>query len=223
MTDLKSRLLDAALCHVAFDGWSDETLRLAAEDCGLPLAEAQGLFPRGAVDLALAYHHAGDARMAAALAETDLAALRYRDRVARAVRLRLELADKEAVRRGATLFALPQHAGDGALAIWSTADTIWTALGDSSRDVNWYTKRMTLSALYSSVVLYWLGDTSDDHQATWEFLDRRIDNVMSFEKTKAKLRDTPLMQGLMAGPGKLLDKITAPGDGPEGFPGQWRR
>lgn len=223
MTDLKSRLLDAALSHIAFDGWSDETLRLAAEDCGVPLAEAQGLFSRGAVDLALAYHHAGDARMAAALAETDLAALRYRDRVARAVRLRLELADKEAVRRGATLFALPQHAGDGARAIWSTADTIWTALGDSSRDVNWYTKRMTLSALYSSVVLYWLGDTSDDHQATWEFLDRRIDNVMSFEKTKARLRDTPLMQGLMAGPGRLLDKITAPGDGPEGFPGQWRR
>lgn len=223
MTDLKSRLLDAALGHVAFDGWSDETLRLAAEDCGVPLAKAQGLFPRGAVDLALAYHHAGDARMAAALAESDLAALRYRDRVARAVRLRLELADKEAVRRGATLFALPQHAGDGARAIWSTADTIWTALGDSSRDVNWYTKRMTLSALYSSVVLYWLGDTSDDHQATWEFLDRRIDNVMSFEKTKARLRDTPLMQSLMAGPGRLLDKITAPGDGPEGFPGQWRR
>ena len=223
MTDPKNRLVEAAVMHVAFDGWSDDTLKLAASDCGISLAEAQALFPRGAIDLALAYHHAGDDQMVAHMAETDLSVMRYSARVAHAIRLRLELADKEAVRRGSTLFALPQNAGDGAKAIWGTADRIWEALGDTSRDVNWYTKRMTLSAVYSSVVLFWLGDTSEDQHATWEFLDRRIDNVMQFEKTKAQLRENPLVKSFMAGPGRILDRITAPGNGPNGFPGQWNK
>jgi len=223
MTDPKNRLVEAAVMHVAFDGWSDDTLKLAASDCGISLAEAQALFPRGAVDLALAYHHAGDDQMVAQMAETDLSVMRYSARVAHAIRLRLELADKEAIRRGTTLFALPQNAGDGAKAIWGTADRIWEALGDTSRDVNWYTKRMTLSAVYSSVVLFWLGDTSEDQHATWEFLDRRIDNVMQFEKTKAQLRENPLVKSFMAGPGRILDRITAPGNGPNGFPGQWNK
>ena len=75
-------------------------------------------------------------------------------------------------------FALPHHAADGARAIWHTADTIWTALGDASRDFNWYSKRATLSAVYSSALLYWLGDATPAHTATREFVQRRIDNVM---------------------------------------------
>lgn len=161
--------------------------------------------------------------MVAQMSATDLTVMRYSARVSHAIRLRLELADKEAVRRGTTLFALPQNAGEGAKAIWGTADRIWECLGDTSQDVNWYTKRMTLSAVYSSVVLFWLGDASDDHEATWEFLDRRIENVMQFERTKAQLRENPLVKGLMAGPGKILDRITAPGNGPSGFPGQWNK
>ncbi|MDP7151415.1 MAG: COQ9 family protein [Paracoccaceae bacterium] len=223
MTDPKTRLIEAALSHVGFDGWSDVTLKMAAEECDIPLAEAEALFPRGAIDLALGYHHWGDDRMVAAMDAAHLGEMRYRDRVAFAIRKRLELADKEAVRRGSTLFSLPQNAGDGAKAIWGTADRIWTALGDSSDDVNWYTKRMTLSAVYSAVALFWLGDESDGYQDTWDFLDRRIDNVMQFEKTKAKLRENPLVKSFMAGPGRILDNISAPGKGQGGFPGQWNK
>jgi hypothetical protein len=81
------------------------------------------------------------------------------------VKLRLDLVEphKEAVRRGATLFALPIHAADGARALWETADAIWTALGDTSDDLNWYSKRAILSGVYSSTVLYWLGDQSAEH------------------------------------------------------------
>jgi ubiquinone biosynthesis protein COQ9 len=158
----------------------------------------------------LAYHARGDAEMVAKLAETDLSTLRFRDRIAKAVRLRLELADRELVRRGSTLFSLPHHAADGARAIWGTADTIWTALGDTSDDLNWYTKRASLSAVYGATVLYWLGDDSSGHQATWDFLDRRIDQVMQVEKLKASFRENPVGKALMAGPGKLLASIRAP-------------
>ncbi len=161
MTDTPSaadRLLDAALAHVAFDGWSEATLAAAALETGIDPALARALYPRAGLDLALAYHRRGDAQMVAALAATDLGALRFREKVALAVRLRLQGADREAVRRGATLMALPQNTPDAARAVWATADAIWNALGDTSEDGNWYSKRAILAAVHSATVLFWLGD-----------------------------------------------------------------
>ena len=215
-------VLDAALMHVPFDGWSDMTLRAAVAASGVDAGLAKALFPRGAVDMALAFHRRGDAAMVARLATTDLLSMRYRDRVAAAIRFRLEaVTDKEVVRRGTTLFALPNHAADGAKAIWGTADAIWTALGDTSHDVNWYTKRATLSAVYAATVLFWLGDDSIGHQDTWEFLDRRIDDVMRIEKAKAGLRDNPLSKALLAGPMKLMERLSAPARRDD-LPGKFR-
>ena len=221
----KEQLLDAALMHVPFDGWSQATFDAAIADSGVEQTVAHSICPRGAVDLALAYHAQGDALMLAKLAEADLDAMKYRDRVAAAVRFRLEAVDdKEAVRRGTTLFALPMYAADGAKAIWGTADAIWTALGDTSEDVNWYTKRATLSGVYSSTVLYWLGDTSDGHEGTWAFLDRRIDDVMQIEKIKAQVNGNPLLSKLMAGPNWLLSHVKAPQRMPAAdLPGRWTR
>lgn len=209
--DTRDRLLDAALAHVPFDGWSDATLTAAAVDAGVDRATARALFPRGAVDMALAFHARGDQSMVERLSSEDLSALKFREKIAAAVRFRLEaVGDKELVRRGATLFALPHHAPDGARAVWRTCDLIWATLGDTSEDVNWYTKRATLSGVYSSTVLYWLGDNSAGDQATWAFLDRRIDNVMQFETLKAKVRDNPALKPLLAGPNWLLSHVKAP-------------
>lgn len=224
MTDVKDKLLDAALSHVVFDGWSDVTLRAAAADIDLSADEAKALFPRGGVDLALAFHKRGDAAMVAAIGAADLSEMRFRERVIFAVRTRLELVEdhREAVRRGSTLFALPIHAADGARAIWQTADAIWDALGDPSDDVNWYTKRLTLSGVISSTVLYWLGDQSEDQVATWEFLDRRIENVMQFEKLKASVQGNRALRPFLAGPNWLLSQIKAPTKMPNvDLPGSW--
>ncbi|KPQ07778.1 MAG: hypothetical protein HLUCCA12_05080 [Rhodobacteraceae bacterium HLUCCA12] len=214
-------LLDAALTHVAFDGWSQATLEAAAADCGLDPAEARALFPRGGLDLALAYHRRGDAAMQAELAARDLSTMRFRDRVALAVRLRLEGADREAVRRGVTLLSLPHHAPEAARALWNTADTIWNALGDSSEDGNWYTKRATLSAVYSSTVLYWLGDSSPDFEETWAFLDRRIEDVMRIEKAKAEVRKSPVLSKVLALPLAVLDGLRKPEGAETPLPGRW--
>ena len=221
--EITGRLLDAALNHVAFDGWSETTFRAAASDAGIDPVVARGLYPRGAVDMAIAFHRRGDEAMSARLKEIDQSEMRFRDRVALAVRSRIEAVDdREAVRRGTALFALPMYAADGAKLIWGTADRIWTELGDSSRDFNWYTKRATLSAVYSSTVLYWLGDDSLENHATWEFLDRRIEDVMRFEKTKAKVRGTPVLgKMLAAGPEKMLGRLRTPKSLRHGLPGGW--
>jgi ubiquinone biosynthesis protein COQ9 len=218
----RDQVLEAALLHVPFDGWSETTLRAAITDSGVAEGLARALFPRGGIDLAVAFHKRGDQKMQETLATTDLSQMRFRDRVTFAVRIRLEgIEDRELVRRGTTLFALPQHAAEGAKLIWGTADAIWTALGDTSRDVNWYTKRATLSAVYGSTVLYWLGDDSIGHQSTWDFLDRRIGDVMQIETIKAKVRENPLGKALLAGPAKVMEKWRAP-TVPDDLPGRFR-
>lgn len=221
MSDMIEKLLDAALIHVPFDGWSDETFNAAVAESGVEMALARAMCPRGAVDLAAAYHRRGDQRMVARLNEAELAQMRFRDRIAAAVRFRIEaVEDKELVRRGMTLFALPQHAPEGTRLIWGTCDLIWRSLGDTSDDVNWYTKRMTLSGVYSSTLLYWLGDESEGFEATWAFLDRRIEDVMQFETLKARLRDNPALSRVLKGPLDVLGRIRAPQ--PRGdMPGHW--
>ncbi|MFV0492292.1 MAG: COQ9 family protein [Pseudorhodobacter sp.] len=203
--DARAKLLQAALAHVPFDGWTETSFRAAIAASGLPEGLARALYPRGGVDLALAYHRDGDTQMTRALATPEareaMARMRYSERVAHAIRTRLELIeDRELIRRGTTLFALPQHAAEGSKAIWGTADAIWKALDDNSRDFNWYSKRATLSAVYGATVLYWLGDDSPGRTASWEFLDRRIADVMRIEKMKAGFRDNPLARAFRASP-----------------------
>ncbi|WP_343080823.1 COQ9 family protein [Ostreiculturibacter nitratireducens] len=220
---MRERLLDAAIPHVVFDGWTDTAFLAAAADAGIDPALARVIAPRGAIDLAVAYHKRGDRAMLDRLAKADLSSMRFRERVAAAVRFRLEEADREIVRRGMTLFALPNHAPLGASLVWGTADAIWTALGDKSDDINWYSKRAILSGVYSSTILYWLGDDSLGHAATWEFLDRRIDDVMRFESFKARVRENkPLMQ-LLSGPLKLAGRIRPPRSAADHMPGRTER
>ena len=221
---INTQLLDAILPHVAFDGWAPSAFDAAVAETGIDPALAKTLCPRGAVDLAIAYHQCGDAAMVAAIKASDMRDMRFRDKVAHAIRLRLQaIDDKEAVRRGTALFSLPHMAADGAKLVWGTADQIWEALGDTSRDVNWYTKRLTLSGVYSAVVLYWLGDDSLGMQATDAFIDRRIDNVMQFEKVKAQAKANPFLKPLAGTLDKLMSSVKAPAKVTDpDLPGVWR-
>jgi ubiquinone biosynthesis protein COQ9 len=213
LRDVRERLVEAALPHVGFDGWSKVTLEAAIKDSGVEAGLARQAFPRGGPDMAMEFHRMGDRDLDDDLRDTDWSTMRIRERVTFCVRRRIELIqnDREAVRRGATLFALPIYAPEGARLVWETADLIWQRCGDLSTDYNWYTKRMILSGVYSSTVLYWLGDQDPDNAPTWEFLDRRIDDVMQFEKVKAKAKDNPLARAVFALPNALLGTIRAPG------------
>ena len=205
------QLLDAAMPHVAFDGWSDATFAAAAEDAGIPVGAACLLAPRKSLDLAVAYHRRGDRIMVEAMQKRDLSELRYSERVAEALKLRVTaISDREAVRRATTLFSLPTHVPEGAKLVWETADTVWKVLGDTSTDGNWYSKRATLAAVWGSVVLYWLGDDSPDYAKTFDFVDRRIENVMQVEKMKGQLRSNPLTRPFMDIHASLMGRIHAP-------------
>jgi len=180
--DRKSRrhVLAAMLRHVPFDGWSAAALDRALSDCAVSPAEGRRMFPDGARELLAAFLAEGDRRITVALAEQDLAPLKVRERVALAVRLRIEAqaGEREAVRRALGALALPSHAGLGARALWATVDAIWRGIGDRSHDFNFYTKRAILAGVYASTLLAWIADGSEDGGETWAFLDRRVADAL---------------------------------------------
>jgi len=210
--DLRESLILAAALHAPFTGWCHETLVQAALDVEIELNTAEILFPNPAIDLALGFHQWGDKQLEKAA--SDLAPMKIREKITYLVHARIEILApyKEAVRRSASLLALPLNIGFGARAVWKTIDLVWRLVGDTSKDYNWYTKRTTLMGVYSSTLLYFLSDTSPNSQSTWDFLDRRIEDVMKIEKLKASAKNNSIMQGLFWGPSKILGCIKAPED-----------
>jgi ubiquinone biosynthesis protein COQ9 len=185
----REALLKAALPHVPFDGWTRTALQAGARDAGIEPALADNAFPGGMAELLEFYHGQADIEMVRALeARSDLAALKTRERVALAIRLRLEAnaGYREAIRQALSFLALPTNAPLGAKCLYRTVDAIWYAAGDKATDFSFYTKRALLAGVYSATVLYWLNDKSDGFAETWTFLDRRIADVMKIYALRAR-------------------------------------
>jgi len=177
---LRERLLVATLPHVAFDGWTQAALRAGAADAGLTSQDVTHAFPGGAISAIEAFNRRADRRMVEALGTLDTAGMRTHEKLAAAIRARLEdvAPHKEAVRRALAVLAFPLNAPLALRMLHRTVDAAWHAAGDRSTDFNWYTKRGLLAGVYSATVLYWLNDKSEGHADTWAFLDRRLRDVM---------------------------------------------
>ena len=147
--------------HAAFDGWSVAALDEAAAELGVPADRARLAFRDGAAGMIDAWFAAIDAAMAAALPPERLAAMKIRDKIAALVTARLEATapHREALRRALATLAMPQNLATGARLGWRAADAMWRLAGDTATDLNHYTKRATLGALYGAAIAT-LGGTS---------------------------------------------------------------
>ena len=187
---VRREILAAALRHVPFDGWSQAALRQAAIDAGHAATMALRVFPGGPVEVVDFWCAEADRAMVAAMEERNAAAMKVRERVGLAVRLRLEplTPHREAVRRGLGLLALPFNAGVALKTLWRTLDAIWYAAGDTATDFNFYTKRGLLAGVFSATLVYWLDDKSEGQADSWTFLERRIADIMRVPKALAEIQ-----------------------------------
>jgi ubiquinone biosynthesis protein COQ9 len=185
----RDRLLEAALVHVPFDGWSRRSLFAGAADLGLEPGVARRLFPRAGDDMLVHLERWADREMLARVGPLD--DLRVRERIARLVRTRLEVlgSHREAMRRATAARLLPSNGLAACGSLWRTVDLMWSAAGDDARDASYYTKRSLLAAVWTSTFLYWLEDRSEDNAETWSFLERRIANVMQIGQLRARIDD----------------------------------
>lgn len=182
----EARVLDAALPLAGDQGWSAAILRRSAQAAGLSPGDAELLLPNGPRDLAALYARRLDQAMLDALAGLDPRSLKIRDRITRAVQARQDAAAQHetASLRWAGFLALPTNLPLGLRLQWNSADAIWRWAGDTSTDENHYSKRAILSAILGSALMVRLssGKTAGD-----AYVHRRVDDVMRFEKWKARL------------------------------------
>src|SRR5918995_4432264 len=185
----RDRLLEAALVHVPFDGWSRRALFAGATDLGLEPSLARRLFPRAGDDMLVHVERWADRQMLERVG--PLEGMRVRDRIAKLVGTRLEVLGphREAMRRATAARLLPSNGFAACGSLWRTVDLMWAAAGDDARDASYYTKRSLLAAVWTSSFLFWLEDRSEDFRETWAFLERRIDNVMQIGRLRARFDD----------------------------------
>jgi len=186
----RDAVIDALLPQVAFDGWTMKSVRQALESLGQHPDDAPLLFPGGTGEMIAAFCALADERMEQE-AEGGLVGLRVPERVRAiiAIRLRQNAEHKEAIRRALAWLALPVNLSLAGKITAATVDAIWHAAGDNSADFSWYTKRGILAGVYSSTLLYWLRDVSEEDEETLAFLNRRLADVGRIGKMRKTVEE----------------------------------
>lgn len=191
LDELRLALAPDIAASAVFDGWNETALEAAAEMAGVDVDVAKLAFPSGsgqAMDMIDAWIANVDDAMAKEWPQERLAVLKIRERIRTLVAFRLEAVEHidEAVRRAMSVMAMPQNAPRSLQLGWRSADIMWRLAGDTATDYNHYTKRAILAGIYSATLAVFVNDTSEGKVKTHEFLERRIDGVMKFEKVKAQ-------------------------------------
>lgn len=186
---LRDRLVLAALPHATFDGWSERSLAAAACDGGMDPTMPERLFPGGPVEAIGHFSRLADRLMAEAAAHMSLDGMAVPARIEALVKIRLSRwsSHKEAIRRAMAVLALPGNVGRAAALTAASVDAIWRAAGDMSHDFSWYTRRATLAAVFTSTVLCWLDDPTEDGAETWAFLKRRLADAGRMAQTRRRI------------------------------------
>jgi ubiquinone biosynthesis protein COQ9 len=190
LEQLRRKLALAVGQNAVFDGWSRKAVDSAAAQLGIDPAQARLAMPKTQAAMIDLYIQEVDRALGAWFTPERLAGMKIREKIRSLIWRRLEIMGpaREAVRRALAILAMPQNIPLALRVSWRTADLMWRIAGDTSTDFNHYTKRMTLGAVYASTLLAWLEDQREGWSETAKFLDRRIDDVMKFEKWKAGWR-----------------------------------
>ena len=189
LDELRLALAPEVARAAVFDGWTDAALAQAAALTGVDAAVARLAFSGGPMDMICAWIDVTDAKMRAHFADGHLSKLKIRDRIRTLLLFRLDAVTgmEEALRRALAIQAMPQNLPRTLRTGWHSADLMWRLAGDTATDYNHYTKRALLTGIYTATLAVFVEDQSEDKAETRAFLDRRIENVMQFEKAKAQL------------------------------------
>ncbi|MBX7483487.1 COQ9 family protein [Qipengyuania qiaonensis] len=189
LDELRLALAPGIAEAAVFDGWSADALDMAADQLGADRDVARLAYKNeGAMGMICAWIETIDRQMALDLPADKLAEMKIRERIHSLVQYRLDAVAglEESLRRALAIMAMPQNAPRALRVGWRSADVMWRLAGDTATDYNHYTKRAILASIYGATLTVFAQDESPDKADTGAFLDRRIEGVMKFERTKAK-------------------------------------
>lgn len=184
----RAQIFQAAKPFIATHGFGNTALREAAKKLGMDPARAELLFPDAGLDLCRYFFDQVQAEWQKKLPQAIAKEQKIRAKIHAGLMSRLELLDPDLERQAVKFCAHPRRAGFATQCLYQIVDDVWHAAGDTSTDWNFYTKRGLLAGVYTSTLLFWLSDHSDDYADTAKFLSRRIEGVLSIGKITAEIK-----------------------------------
>tara|TARA_B100001939_G_scaffold192599_1_gene165589 strand:+ start:206 stop:934 length:729 start_codon:yes stop_codon:yes gene_type:complete len=187
-------LIRAMLTHVPFDGWTWESMEQGAKDIGFEKKKTpsirikifKSLFKNGSIDFIDIFSEMIDLEVKEKYELIESKPTRIPEKIKKIIMIRLNLCVKyrEAVRSSISLTAIPKNTKTSFNILYRTCNSIWRMAGDKSTDFSFYTRRMSLAAIYTSTLLFWLNDKSNDNVETEFFLDRRLNDISKISSIK---------------------------------------
>ena len=187
-------LIRAMLVHVPFDGWTWEAMEQGAIDIGFEKKKTsfvrieifKDLFKNGPIDFIDIFSEVIDLEVKENYDSIENKPERVPEKIKKIIMIRLNLCQKykEAIRSSISLTAIPANAKTSVNILYRTCNSIWKLAGDKSTDFSFYTRRISLAAVYSSTLLFWLNDKSYDSIETVYFLDRRLGDISKISRLK---------------------------------------
>ena len=192
-------LIRAMLTHVPFDGWTWKAMEQGAIDIGFEKKKTSSyrmkifkdLFKNGSIDFIEIFSEIIDLEVKEKYDLLEFKPERVSEKIKKIIMIRLNLCQKykEAVRTSISLTAMPINAKISLNILYRTCNSMWRIAGDKSTDFSFYTRRISLAAVYTSTLLFWLNDNSNDNIETEFFLDRRLKGINKISRLKKPLSD----------------------------------
>jgi len=178
----KQRILKDFLKAAAFDEWNEETL---VETAG---HQALLIFADGIEGLTKYFHDTLNKTMEAQFHAIE--GEKTHEKIIKMIELKFALYQpyKEAIRALTKYNLKPQNILSAKSRLWETCSKIWYLAGDKSTDYNYYSKRSLLATVYSSSLIYWLADESEDYHKTKSFIRNRIQNILTYSKAISNIK-----------------------------------
>ena len=194
---IRNDLIRAMLTHVPFDGWTWKAMEQGAIDIGfekkktssLRIKIFKDLFKNGPIDFIDIFSKIIDLEVKKNYDTIEPKPERVPEKIKKLIMIRLNLCQKykEVVRASISLTAIPVNAKISLNILYRTCNSMWRIVGDKSTDFSFYTRRISLAAVYTSTLLFWLNDTSNNNVETEFFLDRRLKDVSKISNLKKPL------------------------------------
>ena len=195
----KEKILTQFLQIAAFEGWSEETILKALDNCQINRYFLPLIFENGILDLIEFYIESQNHKSLELLESLEGKKIRDKIRLALYARFEVEKNNKIALQRLVNFYINPKNLLSVKTGIrpviyalkdcYKISDFIWKTINDQSTDFNFYTKRLTLGKIILRSLFVFVKDEDENFQKTRNRIDIEIEKVMKFEKLKHQTKN----------------------------------
>ena len=187
----KLSILEDAKKIVVNDGWSKNLLKKLLSN-NVKSSDLTYYFPNGYIDLLELSLDELNKSLEKKINKTNIINFPISKRIKKILLLRLEILNEEKryFKKTFNHLVLPQNAKIMKKNLYKSVDNMWYLAGDNSTDFSFYTKRLTLAAIYTNALFIFYN--KDIEQATINIDNnlKRISNIPKFKERFSFIKDS---------------------------------